>query len=434
MYSELNSWSTRHGYQFCLFLLGLLLSIPPVDARPQGYGEYFVRLGQQWSDGDNAKLPADGAPGPVAMDEYQQRRDALEQQGGPYEDGLAEPLGALARYHRDRGDYAQALSAYRRALHVVRINDGLYSERQIPLLRGLLGTFRAAGDFDALDQRYDYFFRLYGNGKPPYSKLRIGASLEYLRWQREALRRELGGNDKKRLLDLVNLTDDLLGWVAADIDAPYAWQRELTYSQLRNLYLLQHRFTPSLQEQGLVSSREFMGMQPLSVDFEDKRIDAMLREAPSKGSALLQQLQATGQGQEAVEQASLQLVQADWYWWNGDRRRAETGYGAVVSLLEQAGETGLLQEWLGHPVELPDNGAFWQPSSQRPADDAVRVRFDVSARGRVSNIEARPLSGEPESRLSSFKRRLAGTLFRPRWASGAAEAVSSLQRDYQLLD
>ena len=80
-----------------------------------------------------------------------------------------------------------------------RINDGLYSERQVPLLRELLQSYREAGDYEALDERYDYYFRLYGNGQPPYTEIRLRAALEYLRWQREALRLGVGGRELERL-------------------------------------------------------------------------------------------------------------------------------------------------------------------------------------------------------------------------------------------
>jgi hypothetical protein len=125
---------------------------------------------------------------------------------------------------------------------------------------------------------------------------------------------------------------------------------------------------------------------------------------------------------------------ADWYFWNDHRRRAAQAYAGVVATLVAAGETALLQAWLGQPVELPDNGVFRKPSVAGSNPSVVTARYDVSARGRLSKLELTAATPSEKGSLAAFRRRLATTLFRPRWSSGVAEAVSGISRDYQLLD
>ena len=171
------------------FLVLYLLMLP---ARGQGhfpalYGKEFIRSEPVLQDDP----PHHVTDPPVLMDEadaeaYQQQLNAQEQLDGPYAETLTESLSSLARYHRDRGDYGEAEDLYVRALHVLRVNDGLYSDRQIPLVRDLLNLYRATGDLKSLDDRYHYFFRLHGSGQPPYTEMRKQASMEYLRWQRAA--------------------------------------------------------------------------------------------------------------------------------------------------------------------------------------------------------------------------------------------------------
>ena len=366
---------------------------------------------------------------------YRQQMEEMELRDGPYADALAEPLAALGKAYRRQGDFDSALASYRRALHVVRINDGLYSERQIPVLRELLLTFRETGDYEALDQRYEYFFRLYGQGQPPYTELRLRAALEYLRWQREALLLDLDGDARRRLLGLIALNEDLVDAVLADPKAPYAWKWDFTQSQLRNFYLLQSMYTPRIQEIGLVHSPGPFGAKPVADDLEDQRFDHLLRTVPGKGRVLIEQLEQASANEGPIEQASLRLTLADWHLWNGGHQKAGSAYRQVVATLQHEGQTELLQQWLGEPVELPTNGAFLRPvdaSNDEPA--RVRARFDVSTRGRVSNISTEALSGEAADELVSFRRRLADTLFRPRWDSGKPEASKGLERDYRLLD
>ena len=131
------------------------------DGGAAPYGEHFVRVGKTWADAAPPLRSPEAVPQlDVDRDVYERRLTQVESAGGPYSDGLTEPLLGLARYHRGQGELETALALYQRALHLLRVNDGLYSERQIPLVREQLQLYREAGDFKALDQRYDYFFRL----------------------------------------------------------------------------------------------------------------------------------------------------------------------------------------------------------------------------------------------------------------------------------
>ncbi len=416
-----------------VLLLGCFLTAQLALAGPEAYGTRFIRA-------DETLPGSTGTPGtgtalaPADETRFRQQLEAAELEEGPYADALAEPLAALARGHRQAGDYGQALATYRRALHIVRVNDGLYSERQIPLLREMLITYRESGDLEGLDQRYEYFFRVYGMGQPPYTPLRLRAALEYLRWQREALLLELPGNRERRILDLIALNASLVEAVMADPAAPFSWKRELALSQVANLYLLQDQFEPSIDETSLFSGRELVDPKPLVESLDDQRMDNALRSAYVKGRLLLEGLQMAEPGLDVVQRAALTLALADWHHWNGSRQRAELSYAEVVDTLRQAGEESLLEAWLGEPVELPDNGTFLLPVASRGLQEQVRARFDVSEQGRVRSIETEALSGEAVSGLGSFRRRLAATLFRPRWSTGEATAVKGLQRDYRLLD
>ncbi|QIB66759.1 hypothetical protein [Kineobactrum salinum] len=127
-----------------------------------------------------------------------QRLEQLELDQGPYAAGLEEPLMDLGHLHLNAGQFAQAGQLYRQALHIVRINDGLLSERQLPLVQNLLTVHRSLGDWQGLDQRYDYYHRIAGAPQDQG----IGVTLEYFRWQREALRRQLDSSADRRLLRL----------------------------------------------------------------------------------------------------------------------------------------------------------------------------------------------------------------------------------------
>lgn len=403
---------------------------------PTPYGENFAKYDSHWSDAGPVPLETGLMPPLQDLAPYQLQVETLEQENGPYASILAEPLIAMAHHYRHTGDPEQAVRLYQRALHVVRVNDGLYSERQIPFLRGLLDTYRETAQWEILDQRYDYFFRLYGGGRPPFTELRLRAALEYLRWQREAFRLKVGDAESDRLLDMIDLNAEVIDAVSVDLSVSYSFRRDLALSQLRNFYLLQDGFAPKIEDKGLLTTSKYIGTMPAEGSISENRLDAIQRAAVPRASEPLEALLSTARSEGVKQHAALQLELADWLHWNGSRQKAQAAYQVVVEILRSAGEQALLEQWLGQPVELPDNGSFYQPPGKDPNQPGVvlEARYDVSVRGKPSNIQVRQVSGSESRSLYRFKRDLDRTRFRPRWAGGQAEASKQVERSYRVFD
>ena len=444
MFGNLNSWPERRSLRgrssIVAFLCSCaLLSSLTLAGEPTPYGEYFFRLGE--SSPDARAIPeAMAGPAPSALQDsegYQRQLSLLEGQGGPYADSLAEPLADLARLHRQGGDVKQAQQAYQRALHVVRINEGLYSEQQVPILKELFELYRLTGDMATLDARYDYYFRLYGSGQPPYTPVRLGAALEYLRWQREALRLKLDENETQRLLALYKLNEEILQGVQADPEVDLGSYRELVLSQLRNLYLLENLYEPRDDIKGVSpSSRVAAAAWGEEQDTNQHRLEIFQRKALANGRQLLEDLIARTPPDEPEVLAAAYLELADWNQWNDRRTEALAAYSQVEKVLQDAGRADLLQQWLGQPVELPANGAFWQPRQLAPGATpvVVQARYDVTATGRADNIEATAMSSENEGKARRVRRNLDQTRFRPRIVNGEPEAELQILRDYEVLN
>jgi hypothetical protein len=71
---------------------------------------------------------------------------AAEQQGGPNSAGIIAPLTALGLLYRETGEPRLAAAALNQAMAAVRVNYGLYSLDQAPLIRGLIANADAVGD------------------------------------------------------------------------------------------------------------------------------------------------------------------------------------------------------------------------------------------------------------------------------------------------
>jgi tetratricopeptide (TPR) repeat protein len=322
LFIDVNSWprvADGVGYLSCLWLLCAALLLPAADslAGKRAYGEDFVRVGQRWTDAGPPPALSRETPPPGSDGGFLRQIEQLQDREGPYSDSLAEPLAGLGRYYRSAGDLDGALRSYRRALHVVRINDGLYSERQIPILQELLDTYRGSGDLQALDQRYDYYFRLYGNGQPPYSEVRLRATLGYLRWQREAIRLGMDGERHRRLLALYHMNDTLIQATGQDPAVSRQQHREVVLSQLRNLYLLEDRIAPRLEKIGVAESAPSFGGEWEQGDFDRKRLETLQRGALSRGAGLLRDLIDRSGADTPTEELLKSWRACTWNWGTG---------------------------------------------------------------------------------------------------------------------
>jgi tetratricopeptide (TPR) repeat protein len=75
---------------------------------------------------------------------------------------LIDPLTAVALFYQERGDHDLATAALQRARQVTRVNYGLYSLEEAPLLRRLIQVEEARGDAEAAWELEQRLIRLIG--------------------------------------------------------------------------------------------------------------------------------------------------------------------------------------------------------------------------------------------------------------------------------
>lgn len=123
----------------------------------------------------------------------------LEDRYGPFDYRLAEALQALAMVLEEDGQLDQARESWKRAIHVLRINEGLYTRSQFRLLENLIGCDIARSDWAAVDDSYRYlehlYLRLYEMDDP---ELEAGLR-EVSDWHMNALTLDLDGRRMEHL-------------------------------------------------------------------------------------------------------------------------------------------------------------------------------------------------------------------------------------------
>lgn len=350
-----------------------------------------------------------------------------EYRDGPYAVNLAETLGQLARAQEAAGATEAARGSRERALHLIRVNEGLYSPAQRPILRAMLNSLRRDGEFAGLDERYDYFFRLYGSGQPPFKGLRWSATLEYLRWQREALRRELDGNPADRLLRLHALHEDifdLLNAPGANVD--FEKRADLTYSHLKTLYLVEYlvKPLPTFREQ----NSRLGARDPRDFNLQQERLENMQRMLRGSARRLLEGLLEVIPRKETQARAKAQLALADWLQWYGGSREANALYEAIWGDLHAAGLALLAREWFAQPKALPDNGVFFEPTLAE-GEGPVEIRLSVRENGRAS-ADTQGVTEQWRRAARRLQRRISVTRYRPAIQNGQITGVKDIPVSY----
>ncbi|GHD31407.1 energy transducer TonB [Halioglobus pacificus] len=388
------------------------------------------------SDGDaggDEAADVDAMPASEKAAPFDARLDDEEQLGGPYGQGLVEPLYNKAAYLQRQGDHEDAIRVLQQALHVSRINDGLTSKQQLPILRALMQAYRDADEMRMLDQSWEYMFRLYNLGKEAGEDAQT-VSLEYLQWQREAHNSGMDGTARSRMVQAYLTNQRLLEELLAQEQVIYERLRALSLSQLYNLYLLLGMEPVESQLDGLTSGYNHGG-RGSSGDWVRHRMERLELSGAVEGENLLNQLIEAASEQPYAERAALYRELGDWCQWNSRYKSADTAYRESVRLLREGGEEQLLQRWLHEPVALPDEEEIWfgAPVIDSEAGPSVlTVRFDLSQRGDVRNAEV--VQASVEGRDVRMLRMLRETHFRPRWSNGIPEGVLGVERQYHLLD
>lgn len=405
-----------------LIFVSLFLSAAFALAGSEPYGKSFVEVDGLWPDESLPEaplyLPENPAAARAAVDQLEQRLAEQQFSVGPYASALAETLGDLARAQEAAGDVEAAMRSRERALHLTRVNDGLYSEAQGPLVRAILDTLRREKDFARLDERYDYFFRLYGAAQPPWDGVRWPAAMEYLRWQREALRRELEADPLNRLLQLQILNDDLLDRLN-DPESAAGWElrRDATLSQLKTFYLIEELVDPA----PVFPTRRGDWMRPddprRDLNINRERLENLQRTLSGSARRMLEELVTVIPEDLPAERAAVRLALADWLQWHGSTREARALYEQLWDDLNQQGLESLASEWFSRPVPLPDNGVFWVPDAPGAGPIRVGLRVSESGRARADIERVPPRLSRAASRL---RKHINAARFRPAIVDGEA--------------
>lgn len=366
-----------------------------------------------------------GSPNPADLDAemrelaaYRQALDDAIAERGPYSPELAETYQGFSHYLQQRGRHADALAMLRKARHLERVNHGIHSAAQIPVLHGMLASYRATGQVEATTDVHRELLRLAERGLAAGDPARITLLHDAARWHLAA---HLIDADALRLAHL-QAADELLerAWRLAETQAAATAIRAalLRDRALLHFHVLRDRDNRSREPQAPAGYR-------------------LASEVPGTGVHTL--TASIGGGRELLE-ARIALLERETPAATAELRRARLDLADWELLFD--GAKPAVRSYRKLLAEGPDADALFAAPLPLPAARAdgdpqltARIRLDVSADGRPDHIElldSAPFS-DPEQR-HRILRAVRETRFRPVFSGGEPVASAGAVIAFPLAD
>lgn len=369
------------------------------------------------------------------IDNYEQMLEQLEYDGGAWSAQLAEELSTLGNLLYAQGDYEQSIEVFDRAVHVSRVNYGLYSTQQIPLVERIIESHIALGHWQEADRQQQYAFyvqsKAYGVRDP-----RMAEVFENLaRWNITSFYRGLDPDPSARLLETYMLFRAAANTVAfhfGTADPRYvSLLRDVAgASDMVTRYTPAGTVTATATNPNIRRVSEFVGVPNDQVRVPNGGGEGALRrilefysddDRPATPENLLLRVQALAE-------------LGDWYMLEQRRQGALDAYADAWNLLMtmEDGST-LAQQFFDHIEFLPTFSRFeeeqreaFQVSPDFGAKQGyVDVSFDVSRYGRAGNFSVLAVEPAGMTRVDMMAiNHLRSLTVRPRVAAGETLATT----------
>lgn len=355
---------------------------------------------------------------------------------GPYARELVPQLRGLgaALYHEE--SFHEAIDAYSRAIHLLRIDEGLQTASQAGLLEQVIEAQLAVGDFIAADGQQEYLFRIRRATMSPIDPAMLASVQQYADWHRGAYLGQLDRYRYPRIVDLLDLYAEMIDAVAKDEGELNRNVLPYLQGKLKTEYLLS--VYPGEKEEGL----QIEASQKDEIDLPDltkMRFIKFRKENYRRGHQTIRMMTVILENDPETtpqELADMQLALADWFQWHRYYAQAIRTYGVAWKMMEAApGGADWLQTNLDSPLELPAQIVF-QPGRMplRMNNSAqVTARFVVSRHGEARDIAIlSPQKDDNQPAVTRGYKYLRDMRFRPRLMNGEVVAAKDLERTYNI--
>ncbi|WP_339858791.1 hypothetical protein [Pseudohongiella acticola] len=328
--------------------------------------------------------------------------ETLEGSGDTWHPDIAESTLSLARHVQENGDHVEAIALLERAVHVSRVNHGLFSLQQVNAIEMQIESHLALDQWSEADELQQYLFYVHSRARAVDDPALIPALETFAQWNIDAFWRRVGDFPASRLVDAFHLYSVALTIVDQD-EALRKQSREAMLERLAYLAWLMARSGAQDRQQSQFSIVRLVDDNWVN-EVTDRRYrrhnnpflqgEYALEQILQMRAARLARVEAAGIVGEERDQAlaahtNAILDLADWYLLF-ERRNASFDVYESAWLNMQNEDEALKQQVFDRIVLLPR----FEPTRQ-PTRGPVRKRDIQVADATVD--EAGPDEREPAS-------------------------------------
>jgi tetratricopeptide (TPR) repeat protein len=300
--------------------------------------------------------PVYGQPVPFlnSLDEVALSRALLDEQQnrfGPLDSRLIEPLEQLADELMLRHQYDEAHALLDRAMQIARVEDGLYTELQRPLLEKKIENFANRGDWDNARENMEHLLWLYTNKSLFINQVLIDDLLELSRSHLRAVAEDNGAWQGYHFKQ-----SSRIRWLTIGV-AETLWGKTderlvpIIYEQLRQFHLQ----TVALWRGGATSYslRQIAPGSGIIRDRSDVNESFYLTGMGLLNNLFLIYAESESPDPEAIAMTNVYL--ADWHiLFNQPQVATEIYQQAYQELLASGVDATLANEFFSQPMVIPD--------------------------------------------------------------------------------
>ncbi|MFT7471160.1 MAG: tetratricopeptide (TPR) repeat protein [Kiritimatiellia bacterium] len=264
---------------------------------------------------------------------------------------LLEPLEQLADVLMQLNQFDEAHAMLDRAMQIARVEDGLYTEIQRPLLEKKIENFSNQGDWDSARENMEHLLWLYTNKSVQIDQVLIADLLELSRSHLRAL-----AEDNSAWQGFHFRQSSRIRWLALGV-AERLWSKTderlvpIIYEQLRQFHLQ----TVALWRGGSTSYslRQVAPGSGVIRDRSDVNESFYLTGMGLIGNMFSIYSDSESPNPEAIAMTNVYL--ADWHiLFNNPQAATETYLQAYQELLASGVDAALANEFFSQPAVIPD--------------------------------------------------------------------------------
>lgn len=376
---------------------------------------------------DETAIALEQESAPPSQD-YQRSITMLESSQGAYAAQLPESLLSLGIALQRSENHQEAVTVFRRGVHLARINDGLHSVSQIPMLQREIASHLALGQYAEADERQAYLYRVQMRSQEAGTD-RAQAFIQQAQWQLTAYQLDLESQGYARIMSMWDLYRLALNDII-DQEGPTS---PLLLEPLEGMLVAQYL----IADYDITSSGYSGNPDSFSMQHQRNRFNAYRAQSYKRGQAVIQaiyDIQKAEHGSHSRETAQSKILLGDWLLWHGERSAAFNAYrDAVVELTPRDDAEAILASLFDEPVELPTlAGVSKLPPAAKNERANLMLQFSVNARGRVVDLERVDEGEVSDAKANRIMRTLRRTQFRPKLAMGEPQDTQTVVRAYEV--